>query len=91
MSPIEHLRAIQDFVLNVPCHTAPTDSTLPSAVDTLALETARLAKALQDKTEIVARLTVSIEATAVVFDDIATMATMSADSLREVLEELRDG
>lgn len=90
---IPSLRDVQDFLFNVPYRAASSDSPgLPSVniIEVLREENERLTNALRDRKETLARLAVSIESTVVVFDDIATMATLAADSLREILEEVQE-
>lgn len=70
----------------------PQDPTsMPSAaVDALVRENARLAHELHERDELIARLVDTAEKTAVVLEDLEEIAALSAESLREMVKEIRE-
>ena len=79
------LREVQNFLLNAKSIPPPSDT-----LDVLTRENARLANELRVKEEFITHLLASSEAAATALEDIATMAELSASSLREVVAEIRD-
>jgi hypothetical protein len=62
----------------------------PSAFDALARENAKLAHELQARDELISRLVETAENTATVLEDLEEVAALSAESLREMVKELRE-
>lgn len=79
------LREVQNFLLNAESVPPPSDT-----LDVLTRENARLANELRVKEEFITHLLASSEAAATALEDIATMAELSASSLREVVAEIRN-